>query len=67
MCEVDSFIEYCRTENIKFYIQKVIDYCNDHKNCAECGFYNGTCRLNNIPSNWDITELSPSGDCYTTK
>ena len=45
------------------YAEKVKDYCESHTNCGECGFFNGTCRFNNIPANWTLTtKLSPERD-----
>jgi len=63
MSDVDNFIEWVKTENVRLYAEKVKDYCESHKNCGECGFFNGTCRFNNIPANWELTtKLSPERD-----
>ena len=59
MNEVDNFIGWIRTENVRLYAEKVKDYCETHSNCGDCGFFNGTCRFNNIPANWS---LSPERD-----
>ena len=38
------------------YVGKIRKYCESHKNCKTCRFYNGVCRLNDYPFNW--TEVS---------
>lgn len=38
------------------YVGKIRKYCESHKNCKTCRFYNGVCRLNDYPFNW--TEAS---------
>ena len=34
--------------------KKIADYCNSIKNCEDCQFFNGTCRLNRYPWDWDM-------------
>ena len=33
--------------------KKLSDYCKAHKNCEDCTFYNGVCRLNRYPWDWN--------------
>lgn len=54
MNDIDEFIEFVKTENIRLYAEKVKAYCESHKNCSTCGVFNGTCRFNNIPANWTL-------------
>lgn len=61
MNEIDAFWEFVITENMKAHAEAIKEYCESHTNCSGCGMYNGTCRLNNLPSNWDINVLSPKG------
>lgn len=39
------------------YAHKVSAYCESMKNCEDCQFYNGTCRLNGRPYSWDMKSL----------
>ena len=59
MSDFDSFLEYVKIENLKMHAQYIKDFCNEHKNCEKCGMYNGVCRLNDYPANWDMYELPP--------
>lgn len=52
---MDSF-ELLLSAIYEDYVGKIKKYCESHKNCRECRFCNGVCRLNNYPFNW--TEVS---------
>ena len=54
----EELLEYIKAEAIKQHAQYIKEYCDEHRTCSDCTFYNGTCRINDLPSNWDI---------YTTK
>ena len=54
----EELLEYIKAEAIKQHAQYIKEYCEEHKTCSDCFLFNGTCRINNLPSNWDI---------YTTK
>ena len=49
-------LDWLLTSVYETYIGKIKAYCKSHKNCTECRFYNGVCRLNDYPFNW--TEVS---------
>lgn len=50
----DDFVILVKMRQAESAAQYIKEYCLEHKNCQECCFYNGTCRLNNIPTNWDL-------------
>ena len=54
---VDEFSELIRQRQAEQAIEVIKLYCLSHKNCTECGLYNGVCRVNQYPFNWDaLTE-----------
>lgn len=55
----DNFTELIRQRQAEQAIEVIKEYCLSHKNCRECGLYNGICRVNQFPFNWDaLTERS---------
>ena len=52
-----KFLQRLTGINIEDYAYKIAKYCETQKNCEECQFYNGTCRLNNRPYSWDMKPL----------
>lgn len=54
----EEIVDLIAAEAVKKYADCIKQYCEEHKSCYDCTFFNGTCRINNLPSNWDI---------YTTK
>ena len=48
-----EFAEWLTGQVVEGYAYKVQEYCNSMKNCEDCVFYNGTCRLNSRPFYWD--------------
>jgi hypothetical protein len=49
----DSFAELIRQRQAEKAIDTIKDYCLMHRNCRECGLFNGVCRVNQFPFNWD--------------
>lgn len=49
----DNFAELIRQRQAEQAIETIKEYCLSHKNCNECGLYNGVCRVNQFPFNWD--------------
>ena len=49
----DDFAELIRQREAEKAIMTIKEYCLSHKNCTECGLYNGICRVNQFPFNWD--------------
>jgi len=49
-----EFAEWLTGKIVENYAYKITEYCDSIKNCSECQFYNGTCRLNSRPFNWDM-------------
>ena len=54
--EFDEFAELLRLRQAEQAMIIIKDYCRSHKSCTICGLYNGSCRVNMIPSDWDIPE-----------
>lgn len=54
----DEFAEWLTGVLIEDCASKIADYCKAHKNCETCTFFNGTCRLNLIPCEWDMKKFS---------
>ena len=52
----DEFAEWLTGAFAEEYAKKISDYCKTIRNCKECHFYNGTCRLNSRPFNWDMKD-----------
>ncbi len=50
----EELIELIATEAIVKHAEIIKQFCEEHKNCRDCAFYNGACRFNNLPTNWDI-------------
>lgn len=50
----ENFREWLNGAYAESYALKVSEYCKSFKSCNDCVFYNGTCRLNNFPYNWDV-------------
>lgn len=48
---MDGF-EWLTSAIYEEYIGRIRRYCESHKRCDGCRFYNGVCRLNNYPFNW---------------
>lgn len=57
-CEIagDQFAEWIKGMTAEKYAKCVSDYCKGMKNCEQCTFYNGVCRLNRFPWDWDFKE-----------
>lgn len=53
----DGFIEWLSGAYAESYALKVSEYCKTMKNCVDCQFYNGTCRLRDFPFNWDMEDI----------
>lgn len=54
----DEFAKLIILRQMETAAQRLKEYCLEHKNCKTCGFYNGTCRLNDLPMNWDMKGVS---------
>lgn len=54
----DDFAKLIEIRQMEQAAQRIKEYCLEHKNCKTCAFYNGTCRLNNLPLNWDMKGVS---------
>lgn len=52
----ESFTEWMTGAYAESYALKVSEYCKTMKNCVNCQFYNGTCRLRDFPFNWDAKD-----------
>lgn len=52
-----SFAEWMTGAYAESYAYKVAEYCKNLKNCEDCVFYNGTCRINDFPFNWDCKSI----------
>ena len=55
----DNFIKWLDGAYAEEYAGKIAKYCNSHTNCETCIFFNGTCRLNRYPWDWDVQR-----DCF---
>lgn len=53
----DQFAEWLTGVYLENYAHKIADYCKAHKTCVTCQFFNGTCRLNRFPSDWDMKKF----------
>ena len=51
--KLDEFAELIRQREAEQAILTIKEYCLLHRNCKECGLYNGICRVNQFPFNWD--------------
>lgn len=49
----DDFAELVRQRSAEQAIETIKDYCLSHRNCGDCGLFNGVCRVNQFPFNWD--------------
>lgn len=49
-----EFVELIKAEALKKHAEFIKEYCEEKKNCEQCAFFNGVCRFNNLPANWDI-------------
>ena len=59
--DVEIFLENLKRLKVEAAVKTISDYCAEHKNCKECGLFNGVCRLNFIPSDWDAYEIIHDG------
>lgn len=50
-------LEYIISAVYERYIVEIRRYCETHKTCIGCRFFNGVCRLNDFPFNWDSLEV----------
>lgn len=50
---IDDFAELIMQRQAEQAIETIKTYCQMHRNCTECGLYNGICRVNQFPFNWD--------------
>ena len=50
----------CEQVSYKTVGEKIREYCASHKNCRECRFYIGVCRLNDLPFNWTEVDYGHS-------
>lgn len=48
-----EFAEWLTGQVMESYVKKISEYCDSMKNCKKCTFYNGTCRLNRYPWDWN--------------
>ena len=53
----DQFAEWLTGAFAEEYASKLSEYCKAHKNCEDCRFYNGVCRLNSYPWDWDMKKI----------
>ena len=53
----DDFARWLTGAYMEEYARKIADYCKSIKNCEDCQFFNGTCRLNRYPWDWDMYDL----------
>lgn len=51
--DYDIFAEMVRQRQAEQAIETIKGYCLTHRNCRECGLFNGVCRVNQFPFNWD--------------
>lgn len=49
----NEFAEWLTGQVMETYAQKITAYCNSKKNCKKCTFFNGVCRLNRFPWDWN--------------
>lgn len=49
----NDFAELIKQRQAEQAIECIKEYCLMHKNCRECGLFNGVCRVNQFPFNWD--------------
>ncbi len=59
--EID-FAEFLKRIKVESAVKTISEYCDEHKTCTECGLFNGVCRLNMIPSDWDAHEIIHDGN-----
>ena len=52
-----EFLQWLTGRNVEDYAYKIAQYCETMKNCNDCQFFNGTCRLNNRPYSWDMKPI----------
>ena len=50
----EELIELIKAEAVTKHAEVIKAYCEEKRNCKDCAFYNGACRFNNLPANWDI-------------
>ena len=50
---IDDFAELIMQRQAEQAIETIKTYCLMHRNCKQCGLYNGICRVNQFPFNWD--------------
>ena len=50
----EELIEVIKAEAVTKHAEVIKTYCEEKKNCSDCAFFNGACRFNNLPANWDI-------------
>ena len=55
--EGDRFAKWLTDMYIEDYASKISDYCKAQLNCEQCAFFNGTCRLNRYPWDWDMKKF----------
>lgn len=48
-----EFAEWLTGQVMESYVKKIHEYCVSMSNCELCTFFNGTCRLNRYPWDWD--------------
>ena len=56
----NEFLAWMTGAYAESYAYKISEYCKEIKNCESCRFFNGTCRLNMFPFEWDMNK-----DCLT--
>lgn len=52
--DIEDVIEQIKASTMVEHAKYVKEYCECHKTCGKCLFFNGVCRLNNLPCNWDF-------------
>lgn len=48
-----EFAELLKRIKVEEAVKTISEYCSEHKTCTQCGLFNGVCRLNMTPSDWD--------------
>lgn len=51
--DIDDFTELVKQRQAENAIDIIKEYCLLHRNCRDCGLFNGVCRVNQFPFNWD--------------
>ena len=51
--KLSDFAELIKQRQAEQAIETIKEYCLMHRNCKQCGLYNGICRVNQFPFNWD--------------